>query len=417
VTAGLDVPQPWLEIAAGDPFGIQTLAYGVVVGSSGVPHAAVRIGEFALPLAAASSQLLPSYEELFGRGSLDGLLAAGPRVWAEVRAAITTWLSEAQHRAVIEPLLIPLAELSTVLPFSVADYVDFFASENHASNVGKIFRPGSNPLTPNWKHIPLGYHGRAGTVIVSGSDVIRPCGQRKIGDEVEFGPSTRLDIEAEVGFVVGVGAAPGTPVPVGRFADHVFGVVLLNDWSARDIQAWESVPLGPFLGKSFATSISSWITPVDALRSARVPAVDRDPPPLPYLDDAGDSWNLDLNLEVSLNGQVLSRPPFRTMYWTAAQMLAHLTVNGASLRPGDLYGSGTVSGPEKRQRGSLLELSWGGQEPFDVTDGTRTFLHDGDEVVITATAPGPGGHLVGVGEVRGRIVPALLPITRSFVRK
>ncbi len=397
----------WLDLAENEPFGLATLPYGVIAHGNGQPQPAVRIGDVAVPLRSAAAALLPGCAELFAGACLDAFLAAGPAVWSEVRAAVTSWLGDEQHRPVIEPLLIPLTDVRTVLPFPVADYVDFYASENHASNVGRIFRPGSEPLTPNWKHLPIGYHGRAGTVVVSGTDITRPQGQRKVGEAIEFGPSLRLDIEAEVGFVVGVGSTLGSSVPIGSFADHVFGVVLLNDWSARDLQAWEYVPLGPFLGKSFATSISGWITPLSALAHARVPAVERNPAPLPYLDDTGDSWNLALELTVSLNGEVLSRPPFATMYWTAAQMLAHLTVNGASLRTGDLYGSGTVSGPDPDQRGSLLELSWGGAEPFTLSDGSpRCFLHNGDEVVITATAPGPGGGRVTIDEVRGRIAGA-----------
>lgn len=390
----------WLDLDPDDPFGLPTLPYGVIGDGP-----AVRIGGWALPLGQATAALLPARADLFAAGNLDRFLAAGPEVWAEVRAAITTWLTEPVHRGVVEPLLRPLSEVRPVLPFTPADYVDFYASEHHASNVGQIFRPGGAALTPNWKHLPIGYHGRAGTVVVSGTDVRRPNGQRKVGEDITFGPSTRLDIEAEVGYVVGVGA--GRPVPLRDFDRHVFGLVLLNDWSARDIQAWEYVPLGPFLGKSFATSISAWITPLAALRSARVPAVPRDPKPLPYLDDSDDSWNLDLRLEVYLNGELLSRPPYATMYWTPAQMLAHLTVNGASLRTGDLYGSGTVSGPRKQERGSLLELSWGGAEPFTLADGSsRTFLQDGDEVRLVATAPGPDGSPIGLAEVTGRIVPA-----------
>lgn len=395
----------WLGLAADDPFGVHTLAYGVVV-IGGEPQPSVRVGEWALPLRRLTETLLPERTALFGGANLDAFLSAGPAAWAGVRSALTGWLTDDDYRGQVEPLLLPLAELSMALPFTVADYVDFYASEIHASNVGRIFRPDSDPLTPNWKHLPIGYHGRAGTVLVSGSDVRRPSGQRKVAAGIEFGPSLRLDIEAEVGFVVGAGSPLGEPVALADFSRHVFGVVLLNDWSARDIQAWEYVPLGPFLGKSFATSISAWITPLSALESARVPAVARDPQPLPYLDDAGDSWNLDLSLEVRLNGCLISRPPFATMYWTAAQMLAHLTVNGASLRPGDLYGSGTVSGPDRDQRGSLLELSWSGAQPFELDDGsTRSFLQDGDEVRITATAPGPDGSWVGIAEVTGRILP------------
>ncbi|HEY2042730.1 MAG TPA: fumarylacetoacetase [Jatrophihabitans sp.] len=397
----------WLELAEDDPFGVHTLPYGVIVDSHEFLNVAVRVGDRALPLFPAAEALLPDYAALFAEGSLDPLLAAGRPAWDAVRAAVTEWLTDSAHRDVIEPMLVPLTDVTNRLPFTVADYVDFYASENHASNVGRMFRPDSNPLTPNWKHLPIGYHGRAGTVVVSGTDIIRPKGQRKAGDEITFGPTHRLDIEAEVGFVVGAGSELGQPVPIEQFADHVFGVVLLNDWSARDLQAWEYVPLGPFLGKSFATSVSAWITPLAALTDARVPAVERDPQPMQYLDDTGDSWNLDLAIEVTLNGELLSRPPFDTMYWTAAQMMAHMTVNGASLRPGDLYGSGTVSGPERDQRGSLLELSWGGSEPFTLPDGTsRTFLQDGDEVQLTATAPGPNGSRIGVAEVLGRIRPA-----------
>ena len=393
--------QIWLQLAADEPFGIHTLPYGVLEGDG----PAVRIGEWALPLRPATAALLAEVGELFARPSLDALLAAGPQTWAALRTAVTDWFTDPQYRATVEPLLVPLAEARPLLPFTVADYVDFYASEHHASNVGQIFRPGQPPLTPNWKHLPIGYHGRSGTVVVSGTDVRRPNGQRKVGDAIEFGRCLRLDIEAEVGYVVGVGA--DSPVPVADFERHVFGVVLVNDWSARDIQAWEYVPLGPFLGKSFATSVSAWITPLAALQQARVAPVRRDPKPLPYLADDDVPWNLDLELQVRLNGELISRPPYAGMYWTPAQMLAHMTVNGASLRTGDLYASGTVSGPEPDQRGSLLELSWGGAEPITLADGSvRTFLEDGDQVTITASAPGPAGSRIGIAEVSGKILPA-----------
>jgi len=400
--------ETWLDetaVSADDPFGIATLPYGVVLDADRQPQPAVRIGQLALLLRPAVSALLPEHADLFAGANLDAFLAAGPDTWLDIRAAVTSWLVDETYRERLQPLLVPLAGLEAVLPFTVADYVDFYASENHALNASRVFRPDNASLLPNWKHLPVGYHGRAGTVVVSGTGIRRPHGQRKAGDEVEFGPSVKLDFEAEVGFVVGAGSQHGSRVPVGDFDRHVFGLVLLNDWSARDIQAWEYVPLGPFLGKSFATSISAWITPLAALEAARVPAVPRDPAPLPYLDDAGDSWNLDLQLEVRLNGELIARPPFATMYWTGAQMMAHMTVNGASLRPGDLYGSGTVSGPADDQLGSLLELSWGGSKPFTMADGTEHgYLLDGDEVVMTATAPGPDGGRVGIAEVRGRIL-------------
>jgi fumarylacetoacetase len=396
--------QAWLQLAADEPFGVQTLPYGVLETDSG-RQPAVRIGNRALALGPATEALLPEHAQLFAADSLDPFLAAGPAVWSAVRSAVTEWLTDERHRSRIEPMLLALADCRPVLPFTVADYVDFYASERHASNVGQIFRPGSPPLTPNWKHLPIGYHGRAGTVVVSGTDVRRPNGQRKVGEAVEFGRSLRLDIEAEVGYVVGLAA--DRPVPVSDFDRHVFGVVLVNDWSARDIQAWEYVPLGPFLGKSFATSVSAWITPLTALEHARVSPVARDPQPLPYLDDTGAEWNLDLQLEVRLNGELISQPPYASMYWTPAQMLAHLTVNGATLRAGDLFASGTVSGEAPDQRGSLLELSWGGAEPLTLGDGSvRTFLEDGDQVTITATAPGPDGCRVGIAEVSGTILPA-----------
>ena len=279
-------------------------------------------------------------------------------------------------------------------------------SATGASNVGAMFRPGSPPLPPNWKHLPIAYHGRAGTVVVSGTDIVRPRGQRKEADGPVFGPSTRLDVEAEVGFVVGVPSALGQPVPVDRFGAHVFGVVLLNDWSARDIQAWEYQPLGPFLGKSFATSVSAWVTPLEALGAAWVPAPEQDPPVLDYLRQS-DRQGLNLRLVVEWNGTEVSRPPFASMYWTPAQQLAHLTVNGASLRTGDLFASGTVSGPTRAETGSFLELTWSGSEPVTLADGTtRAFLADGDTVTIRATAPGRDGAVIALGEVSGTVRPA-----------
>jgi fumarylacetoacetase len=246
-------------------------------------------------------------------------------------------------------------------------------------------------------------------VVGSGTDVVRPRGQRRGADgEITYGPSQRLDIEAELGFVVGTPSRLGRPVGLAGFPEHVFGVCLVNDWSARDIQAWEYVPLGPFLGKSFATSVSPWVVPLAALEPARVAPPARTVPLLPYLDDSRTPpWGLDVRLEVWLNGHVVSRPRFDGMYWTGAQMLAHLTANGASLRTGDLYASGTISGERPDERGSLMELSWGGAEPLGLPDGTtRSFLEDGDEVVISAYAPGADGAVIGLGEVRGRILPA-----------
>jgi fumarylacetoacetase len=373
-------------------FGIDHLPYGIFSVAGDRLRVGVRFEDRVLDLAAASER--PE----FSKPSLNPFLALGPQVWAETRAMVTVLAEEGTAPSY------SVDEVVLHQPFEVADYVDFYASLDHASNVGRMFRPDQEPLLPNWRHLPVGYHGRAGTVVPSGTPIIRPCGQTKAPDEAapSYGPSRRLDIEAELGFVVGVGSRLGEPVPHDAFRAHVFGVVGLNDWSARDIQAWEYVPLGPFLGKSFATSISAWVTPLAALESAWTDLPGQEPRPLDYL--APDrARGLAIDVEVELNGEVVSRPSYASMYWGPAQMLAHLTVNGASLRTGDLFASGTISGPEPGQRGSLLELSWGGAEPLP---GGRTFLEDGDEVVLRYSAPGTGGGRITLGEVRGRIEPA-----------
>jgi fumarylacetoacetase len=320
--------------------------------------------------------------DVFAQPTLNPLLAAGPDAWAE---AIDAARAHGGPRA-------PESEVRPRLPFEVADYVDFYSSLEHASNLGRLFRPDQEPLLPNWRWLPVGYHGRAGTVVVSGTDVVRPQGQRRPPDQdaPSFGPSRRLDIELELGFVVGVGSELGAPVPVEDFERHVFGVVLVNDWSARDIQAWEYVPLGPFLGKSFQTSISAWVTPLSLLRGARVEGPPQDPPPLPHLA-GGRDWGLDVALEVELNGETISRGNARTLYWTLPQQLAHATSNGASIRTGDLMATGTISGSEPGSEGSLIELHRG-----------ERFLEDGDEVVLRGRA----ANGIELGEVRGRVLPA-----------
>ncbi|WP_426404064.1 fumarylacetoacetase [Streptomyces sp. R-07] len=401
-----------LDLAEGDPFGPHNLPYGVfsTADEPGRRRLGVRIGGHVLDAGAAAHALGSPYAALLAQPSLNPLLAAGRTAWRDVRRALTAWVTVPAHRADIEPLLHPLDAVTLHLPYEVADYVDFYASEHHATNVGRIFRPDGDALTPNWKHLPIGYHGRAGTVVVSGTDVVRPSGQRKAPSDPApvFGPSVKLDIEAEVGFLVGTPSELGRPVPLADFREHVFGLTLLNDWSARDVQAWEYVPLGPFLGKSFQTSVSAWVTPLEALDAARTAPPARDFPLLPYLDDTAEEepGGFDLRIAMEINGEVVAEPPFSSMYWTAAQQLAHMTVNGASLRTGDLYGSGTVSGPEVNQRGSLLELTWNGRDALELPGGKRTFLEDGDEVVLTAWAPGPDGTRVTLGEVRGRIVPS-----------
>ena len=405
----------WLDLPTDHPFGVHNLPYGVFSVGDDDRRVGVRVGDRVLDLAAAAEHAGMESAVVWRAASLNDFLEQGREAWTAAREWLTEVLTNEAHRDAVEPHLVPLDEVTLHLPIEVADYVDFYASEHHATNVGRIFRPDSEPLTPNWKHLPIGYHGRSGTVVVSGTEVVRPSGQRKAPSDAAptFGPSLRLDIEAELGFVVGASTRLGEPVALADADEHLFGVVLLNDWSARDLQAWEYVPLGPFLGKSFATSISPWVVTTDALRAARVPLPGQDPEPLPYLqgeptdDGAGTAYGLDLHVEVDWNGTVVSRPEFRDIYWSPAQMVAHMTVNGASLRSGDLFGSGTISGPEKGTRGCFLELTWSGQEPLTLDDGsTRTFLEDGDTITLRATAPGAGGTVVGLGEVVGTIAPA-----------
>jgi len=359
-------------------FGLDHLPYGVFSVDGGARRVGVRIGDAVLDLAETTGR--PEMAAPF----LNPFMALGPQVWAETRDEVVALLEGGAPTT-------PLSDVVLHLPFEVADYVDFYASEHHATNVGRLFRPDGDALLPNWKHLPVGYHGRAGTVVVSGTPVVRPAGQRAAGD---VGPSRRLDLEAEVGFVVGAPSRMGAAVPAGALADHVFGVVGLNDWSARDIQAWEYQPLGPFLGKSFATSISAWVTPLAALDAAWCDLPGQDPRPAAYLDPEA-ARGLDIAVEVEIDGRVVSRPPYRSTYWSPSQMLAHLTVNGASLRTGDLFGSGTISGPGVDQVGSLLELH-----------RNERFLDDGATVVLRYSAPGAGGGRITLGEVVGTVEPA-----------
>ena len=389
-------------------FGVDHLPYGSfsVAGSS---RLGVRIGDRVLDARqAARLGLLP---EACDAPNLDRLLQEDSAVWTETRTALVGLLADDAAVARLAAHFHPLDEVTLHLPFSVGDYVDFYSSEAHATNIGRLFRPDQAPLLPNWKYLPVGYHGRAGTVVASGAAIPRPTGQRRGPDgSITVGLSTRLDIELEMAAVLGGASTRGEPVSADRAGEHIFGVALLNDWSARDIQAWEYVPLGPFLGKSFATSIAAWITPLDALEPVRVPGPDQtDPIPFEYLRTSRP-WAFDIDLEVRLETQtmrtdglgpvVVSKTNFRGMYWTMAQQLAHLTVNGASIRPGDIYGSGTISGWEPGEEGSLLELTLGGQRPLVLPDGSsRAFLEDGDEVTLAGTA-----GAITLGEVRGRIV-------------
>ncbi|WP_226344147.1 fumarylacetoacetase [Agilicoccus flavus] len=387
-----------LDIPADSGFGLANLPYGVYSVAGGPRRCATRVGDVVVDLAVLLG------DDDFAAGTLETFMAAGPRRWAQVREAIRA----AVRADVPDAALHPVGEVTMHLPCEIADYVDFYASEHHASNLGRLFRPDNpDPLLPNWKHLPVGYHGRSSTIVVSGVDVVRPCGQRKGPNDPEpvFGPSVRLDIEAELGFLVGVGNDMGSSIGTGAADEHLFGAVIFNDWSARDIQAWEYVPLGPNLGKSFASSISPWVVPMAALEAARVPTPTQEPTPLPYLR-MDEPWGLDIDLSVRWNGHEVSRPPYREMYWSPAQMLAHTTVNGARTRTGDIFASGTISGPGADQRGAFIELTWGGKEPVDVGGQERTFLLDGDTVTITATALGAGGERVSFGEVTASILPA-----------
>ncbi|KQT89562.1 fumarylacetoacetase [Marmoricola sp. Leaf446] len=379
-------PAPtWVEGAAGSGHDVDHLPLAVVAGAGGTPYVGVRVGDLVLDLGRLTG------DPVHAAPSLGPFLARGPALWGSTRASVVEALTDPGRRAEVEPLLTPVADVAALLPFEVADYVDFYCSRQHATNVGRLFRPdAADPLPEAWRSLPIGYHGRAGTVVVSGTDVRRPWGQRP-----SYGPTERLDLEAELGFVVGAPSVHGTPVPTTAFRDHVFGVTLLNDWSARDVQAFEYRPLGPFLGKSFATSISGWVTPLAALEAARVPLPGQDPPPPAHLAVA-EPAGYDVAVEVVVDGDVVSRPPYAATYWSPAQMLAHLTANGASLRTGDLYASGTISGDAPDQVGSLLELFRG-----------ERFLPDGAQVTLRATAPGALGGRITLGEVTGRVLPAL----------
>jgi len=369
------------------------VGFGVFSLDGDEPRVGFRVGQGVLDLAAAG------LGDVFEATSLNPFLALGRSAWESTLARIDRLVTRGAE-------FIPLEQAKTHLPFVVGDYVDFYSSLEHATNLGRLFRPDAEPLLPNWRHLPVAYHGRSGTVVASGTPVVRPCGQAKAPEdgEVRFGPTRRLDIELELAFVVGVGSRLGEPVSGSAFRDHVFGVVLVNDWSARDIQAWEYQPLGPFLGKSFATSISIWVTPLALLEDRFVAAPAQDPEPLPYLRVRGD-WALDIELEVELSGTVVSRTNARGLYWTMPQQLAHTTVNGASIATGDLFASGTISGSEQGSEGSLIELTRNGAHPIRLGDGsTRAFLEDDDEVILRGRA----GELE-LGEVRGTILPARCP--------
>jgi fumarylacetoacetase len=409
-------------VSADSDFPIQNLPYGVFRRSGGRTSAGVAIGDQVLDLSGLASSgmlvdALKGHEDVFSTGTLNAFMAAGPRVWDAVRKRISTLLREdhdelRSNSNLRERVLAAQQSVEMVMPAEVGDYTDFYSSKEHATNVGSMFRDPSNPLLPNWVHIPVGYHGRASSIEVSGAPVRRPCGQTKADDaEVPtFGPSRLLDFELEVGFFNGVANELGRPISTAQAPDHIFGLVLVNDWSARDIQRWEYVPLGPFLAKSFSTTISPWIVPLAALAPFRVPGPSQDPPVLPYLQFQGD-WAYDLNLEVHLqaNGDDPMRicsTNFKYMYWNVLQHLAHQSSGGVNVRPGDLYASGTVSGPTPDSYGSMLEICWRGTKPVTLPNGEqRKFVNDGDAVIMRGWCQGDG-YRVGFGELSNQVVPA-----------
>ena len=413
----------FVPVAMGSHFPIQNLPYGVFRRGGGQPHIGVAIGDFILDLTALEEKGVFDGPLLRGRrpfsaGRLNAFLALGRDAWTEARAAVSRLLRADEPRlrddaSLREHVLIPSADVEMLLPVDVGDYTDFYSSLEHATNVGTMLRGPDKALQPNWRWLPVAYHGRASSVVVSGTDFHRPLGQTKPdgADAPVFGPTRALDFELEMAAVVGVGNALGRPIPVGQARDHVFGLVLLNDWSARDIQAWEYVPLGPFLAKNFCTTISPWVVTLDALEPFRVAGPVQEPAPLPYLRTEGPQ-TYDIQLEVHLQTAAMDRPHrisatnFRHLYWNLAQQIAHHTSNGCDLRPGDLLGSGTISGPTPDSYGSLLELTWRGARPLTLPGGERrAFLQDGDRVTLTGWAPGDG-YRVGFGEAIGRVLPA-----------
>jgi fumarylacetoacetase len=409
----------WVE-SANDPetdFPVQNLPFGIFRprGSGAKPRGGVAIGDQIFDLAALGLKTGPA---------LNGLAAAGPRTWRRLRRRLSEALSDPRNARRYARHLVPMKKAELFLPVTIGDYSDFYAGIHHAVAVGKIFRP-DNPLLPNYVWVPIGYHGRSSSIVVSGTPVPRPNGQTRGQTSAPdaaptFGPSKRLDLELELGLVIGPGNALGRPVPIARALEHVFGMVLLNDWSARDIQAWEYQPLGPFLAKSFATTISPWIVTLEALAPFRCAVFDRaaggQPAPLPYLSDEADQreGGYDIAMEVHLRSsrmraaklppQRLARSSFRHAFWTAAQMVTHQASNGCNLRPGDLLGSGTISGPTPDTRGSMLELTRGGNAPVALPAGeSRVFLEDGDEVTLRGRCERAGRTPIGFGAAAGRI--------------
>jgi fumarylacetoacetase len=420
----VDAPKArsFVDVARDSVFPLENLPYGIFrTAGNRALRAGVAIGDYVLDLAVLEdAQLLsivPTGQRVFSEASLNAFIALGRPVWRKTRARIAALLSSDEsalrdNGEVRSRALVPMREAELALPVDIGGYTDFYSSREHATNVGAMFRDPKNALLPNWLHLPVAYNGRASSVVVSGTPIRRPRGQTKAPDAQRpvFGPSRKLDFELELAFIVGEGNALGAPIAISEAESHIFGLVLLNDWSARDIQQWEYVPLGPFNSKSFATSISPWIVTMDALEPFRVAGPAQDPAPLAYLASHG-AHGVDIELEVALapaDGEpvTIARTNARHLYWSMAQQLAHHTVSGCNTRIGDLMASGTISGSAPDSLGSMLELAWNGQRPLALRGGvTRSFLEDGDEVVMTGWCRGEG-YCVGFGEVRGRILPA-----------
>lgn len=415
----------FVDIKPDSDFSLQNLPYGIFSPPTGEPpRVGVAVGEWVLDLAVlAEAGLLATLPfagtAVFRQSSLNALMAGGRPFWQPTRAAIQSLLREdnptlRDNLRVRQAAFWPQTAVTMHLPASIGDYTDFYSSLEHARSVGTMFRGPDNALMPNWRHLPVAYHGRASSVLLSGSPIRRPNGQtqKQPNTNPVFGPSQELDFELEAGFFVGPGNTLGQPIPITQAADHIFGLVLVNDWSARDIQRWEYQPLGPFLSKSFATSISPWVVTLEALAPFRQSGPVQEPTPLPHLQRAAD-WSLDIHLEAHIRGAdmitpvTVSRANHGYLYWDICQQLAHHTSNGCNVRPGDLLASGTISGPTADSAGSLLELTWRGTQPIHLADGqTRTYLANGDEVILTGWCQGDG-YRVGFGEVRGQILPAI----------
>ncbi|MCX7560265.1 fumarylacetoacetase [Sulfitobacter sp. F26204] len=408
----------WVESAnsAETPFPLNNLPYGVFSTNSLEARCGVAIGDMILDVTGLEEAgiLTLTEEPVFDVPYWNDVMDLGPEAWEKLRARLFGILtSDSDEQSQVAPYLVPMADAMLHIPMVVSEYTDFYACRHHATNVGTMFRGAENALPPNWLHIPIGYNGRASTVVVSGTDIIRPNGQFKAPDaEVpSFGPSKRLDIELEMGAIVGTSTEMGQPVNAVQADAMIFGYVLLNDWSARDIQPWEYQPLGPFQAKAFATTISPWIVTKAALEPFRTPTPEREFELLPYLHEEGPSlYDIDLSVIIQPEGgaqEVISRTNYNEMYYSAAQQLAHHSSSGCAMNAGDLLGSGTISGAEKAQRGSLLELSWGGKEPLTLADGsTRSFIEDGDTMILTGHAQGEG-YRIGFGACSGKITPAV----------